>query len=405
MGSVKKTTRRHVSLRKETRSDNGKPVFILTWTPRPNQRKRLSFSDEELANERADEIEELVSAGHQTLVDVPHSELATAVMLRNESAPGVPLHEIVRFYLDHNNAGVFVAGATVADAGAKFILSRSSADDFAPRHCQTVRQHINRFMAVFGHRMFNTIASDEIKKYLSTIGTAGKTRLQHLITIKSFFRWARDKENILPFGRPTAAEQVTPPKVTRAEHEVYTPEEFVRLLIFTPAVLVPYMVLGQFAGIRSEERLRLLWRHWRADEDNKIVCNQDVTKTSKRRRVDVLPNLAEWLSAFRGAPDDPMVNRHSPYKLTTKIAQNAGVPWKDNALRAGYASYHLEMFDNAALTAKNDGHSVDELETSYKSISGVTKQTAQKMFEITPESVLNFAHEHNLPVPDWVGFC
>jgi hypothetical protein len=71
-----------------------------------------------------------------------------------------------------------------------------------------------------------------------------------------------------------------------------------------------------------------------------------------------MPNLAAWLTAFREGPDDFIVPERNPFDYTGRIAKSAGVPSKPNALRAGYASYHLELFDNAALTAKNDGHTV-----------------------------------------------
>jgi integrase len=244
----------------------------------------------------------------------------------------------------------------------------------------------------------------EIKHYLDkTIGGAPKTQLQHLITIKAFFRWMRDVKKCLPYGLPTAAEDVQPPKVTRSEHEVYTPEEFMRLLAAAPANMVLFYALGQFAGIRSAERTRLNWSHWREAEGNNLVLNTDITKTGQRRLVDVMPNLAAWLTAFREGPDDFIVPERNPFDYTGQIAKRAGVPSKNNALRSGYASYHLELFDNAALTAKNDGHTVAELLTTYRSIAGVTKKSAREMFDITPQTVIKYASAHGLPSPDWAG--
>lgn len=108
---------------------------------------------------------------------------------------------------------------------------------------------------------------------------------------------------------------------------------------------------------------------------------------------------------FKGNPQDFMVPCKHPFKYTPKIAEKAGVAIKQNALRAGYASYHLELFNNAALTAKNDGHTIAELLTTYRSITGVTKKSAQEMFSITPHTVIKYAHMNNLPEPEWSEKC
>jgi integrase len=393
--------RQHVIVRPAPHS-TGRTYWIVQWRPQRGNLQRLSFNDQKKANAEADRIEDAMSKSLGAVSTMSSKQLAAINHLSQLLPAGMTIDRAMQFYLDHHNA-TQAKSVTVETAGREFIASRASHDDFSKRHVSTVRQHINRFIAPFGPRPLDSIAHLEIKNYLNEIGNCGKTRNQHLITIRSFFRWSRDTQHYLPYGRPTAAEQVTAPKVTRTEHEVYTPEEFTRLMVFTPTVLVPFMALGQFAGVRSEERCRLSWHHWRADEDNKIVCDEDVTKTNKRRRIDVPPSLTLWLSAFRGTPNEPMVPWSSPYKLTRKIAKAAGVPWKQNALRAGYASYHLELFDNAALTAKNDGHTVNELETSYKSIRGVTKKAAAEIFAITPQAVLDYARRNNLPEPEWAS--
>ncbi len=392
--------RRWVSVHTQKRPD-GKTSFIVAWTLTPGDRQRRCFSNEREAEAEADRIEVLLQRGLAAVTEIPKRDLAEIGMLWAQLPAGVSCYEIIRHWIENHHLSKTVL---VADAGRAFIDSRSDADKFADRTLSTVRQHINRFIRAFERSPLNAIKHEQVDTYLTqVIGGVGKTRNQHLITIKSFFRWARDKKQWLPYGKPTAPELVDAPRITRREHTVYTPEEFTRVLVFTPADMVMFMVLGQFAGIRTEERLRLQWRHWRGEEDGKIVLNEEITKTNRRRRVDVMSNLAIWLAAFRGAPEDYIVAQRHPFRLTKKIFGLAGVQQRPNALRAGYASYHLELFDNAALTAKNDGHTVQELETSYRSINGITKSKAQEMFNITPQSVLDYARQHNLPQPNWAN--
>lgn len=403
---IKKRLQKHAAkLRHVGMTLQGERSIIVSWTPDKEPRKRVSFSIDRIeeAESEATRIDDLMRRGYDGVAEAPRGEIAALVRFR-EQFPTVSLSRVFEVYaLSENVIAPEGSSMLVKTAVEEFIESRNT-EDFSDRHYDTVKGHLNRFATHLGHMKLVELNADHelIVAYLkNVVGGKPKTRKQNLITIRSFFRRCRDKKKgLLPLG-PTAAEMVDFPKVVSSEHKVYTPTQFTRLLVFTSERMIMFFVLGQFAGIRSSERLRLIWEHWRVDEDNKIVCNKDVTKTERRRRVDVLPNLGTWLKYFRGEPDEFIVDDRSPDP--GPVAAKAGLEWHHNGLRAGYASYHLELFQDAALTAKNDGHSVNELETDYMSISGVTKKTAQEMFDITPQAVLAYAKAHKLPTPEWAG--
>jgi integrase len=260
-----------------------------------------------------------------------------------------------------------------------------------------VKKHTKRLEAVYGERNYGSLTDEDYEHFLKTkIGGSGKNRMNHLITYRAMSRWARDKRQYLPLG-PTAAENCPTPKVVKTEHEVYSPNEFKRLLVAAPTKMVMFYVLGQLSGVRAEERRRIRWEHWRRDEDNKLVLNADVTKTNLRRRVDVCPALELWLAAFRTNDEDYLIPIRKPAEHMGNVRRAAGVPLKTNALRAGFASYHIEKFGDLESTAKNDGHTVAELKSTYMSISGVTKAAADEMFDTTPQAVLEFAKANALP--------
>lgn len=399
---MEKLERKHVAIRPEKRP-NGKTYFVVHWTPAPNDRQRRTFVRENEAEEEADRVEMMLEARQESLSKIPASrmKLINSALDMLPQDDGATLLKALQFYVEKNKIDETPL-ATVREVGEAFIQSRSH--NFSVRQQQTVRSHIGQFIEKFGTRDYTAIDTPDYTHYLAkVVGGAGKSQNNHLITLKSMARWARDiglgKRKFLPPG-PTPVEQVQRAKVKHTEHQVYQAEQFMRLLVFAPEEMVMFLVLGQFAGIRAAERVRMYWSLWRRDEDNKLVLTPDITKTKQRRRVDVMENLGEWLAPFAAGPDELMVPCN-PHKMTVKLAADAKVPWIDNALRAGYASYHLELFDNAALTAKNDGHSVTELETDYKSISGITKKSAKEMFSITPGKVLAFAQEKNLPQPAW----
>lgn len=411
MKHTKKRT--HVTIISSTRSDGknvGRESHTVCWTPAPGDRRRLSFSDLVAANAEADRIEELMKRGFAAVTKVPRAEFTTFLLLC-EQIPGFPEtvkpHHVVQSYLERHSPAWKTQAATVEIVCAAYRESRQTVD-FSWRHRQMIRSHINRAINHFPGREFASIEHPELQSFLDTnVGGSGKTRAGYLITLRACWRWARDvgtgKEKFLPPG-PTAADIVTTPKYNTPKHEVYLPEEFMRLLVFAPEGMVMFLVLGQLAGIRAAERERMTWEHWAWEEDRKLALDDAVTKTEKSRRVDVSIALDEWLELFRDTEDSTtfMVPVYAPHKFTHRIAKAAGLKWKKNSLRAGFVSYHAELYDNTPLTAKNSGHTIDECETTYKSIKGVTKERAEAMLnQSTPRAVLAFAIKHGLPLPEW----
>jgi integrase len=381
----------HVLLREQNRK--GTPYYVVSWRPERGKLRRRTFRDPAKAKEEADYIEKLFSNGCRAVSNIPlKSMIGIAFML--DRIPGIPIYEIIDFYLESN----CINGThpkTVKEAGEAFIESRQDEERFQKRQQKDVRSHIGRFIEHFGDRHISSLKVDELNSYVAKhIGGAPKTRVNHVTTLKAFGRWMRLKKRWLPYTLPTAFEDMDRPKIVRKEKEIFTPEELMRLLVFTPRKMLPFMTIGAFSGIRAAERERLTDAHWQ--EDNaQFVLSCDITKTQRRRIVPAPPNLQEWikLAGHKSARS---------HQYTAKITKAAGVPHKFNALRSSFASYHLQKFKNEALTAMLDGHSVEELNTSYKGLEGVNDRTADEWFSITPQKVVQFAAKNGLPQPEWV---
>src|SRR5581483_4114388 len=194
----KPAERRFVSIREDRRADNGKKYFTVTWMPKPGDRRRKVFSGEDAESKAATEADWINSMMQQSflgLSKVPRSRLSIINTLC-EKLPdddGLTLLSLLQEYLKQNAAAEKTPA--IKEAGEAYIKSRSSEKDFSQRHRQTVRSHIQRFVKAFGPRPVTVLSHAEIKHYLDeTIGGAPKTRLQHLITIRAFFRWMRDVE-------------------------------------------------------------------------------------------------------------------------------------------------------------------------------------------------------------------
>ena len=113
------------------------------------------------------------------------------------------------------------------------------------------------------------------------------------------FRFAQ-KQGYLPEGR-TEAEK-TEPMGNNGDGEIgiFTVEEMRRLLSTAGNDVLPYLVLGAFAGIRTAEIVRLDWQEINFDTGY-IEIKKSKAKTKGRRLIKMQPNLVAWLRKAREA--------------------------------------------------------------------------------------------------------
>jgi ADP-ribosylglycohydrolase len=115
-----------------------------------------------------------------------------------------------------------------------------------------------------------------------------------------------------------------------------------------------------------------------------IVVDTSISKTSARRIVPILTNLAEWLRPL--AQTSGRISRHThEHRLAwsfCKIAAAAGVTWQRNALRHSFVSYRLAQVRNAPQVALEAGHTVTVLHRSYAELT--TAAQAAQWFAVMP---------------------
>lgn len=176
--------------------------------------------------------------------------------------------------------------------------------------------------------------------------------------------------------------------------EIFTPSEMTRLLALAPAKLVPFLVLGGFAGLRTAEMERLDWS--KVDvAGGYITVDASIAKTNSRRLVPIAPNLTAWLAGCR-KERGPVVELANVVNALTRLVtamreaeaarggNTAGFRWKHNALRHSFCSYRLAEVKNAAQVSLEAGNSPQMIFQHYREL--VTEKEAGAWFAITPES-------------------
>ena len=153
--------------------------------------------------------------------------------------------------------------------------------------------------------------------------------------------------------------------------------------------LLPFLVCGLFCGIRPDGELqRLEW----SDIDlsgKSITIRPEISKTNRRRFVDLSDNAAAWLRAYedRGGAFEGRVVSLTPSALRLHRIANwkaAGIAeWIQQGMRHTYCSNWLAKHEDVNKLVLQSGHdSVDTMWRNYH--KGVKKADAEKFWVIRP---------------------
>ena len=186
------------------------------------------------------------------------------------------------------------------------------------------------------------------------------------------------------------------PKDNPSEVTIWKPSEFAEMLNAARPELVPTLVLGGFAGIRTAEINRLDWTDLDLGEKMvKVAASK--AKTRSRRIVPLCDAAIAWLK-----PYSARTGKVAYYAETNKYA--AAVmsdvrtarelqgyftepEWRKNALRHSYISYRLADTQNAHRVAIEAGNSENIIFKNYREL--VTEEEARAWFSILPTGEKN----------------
>jgi integrase len=165
--------------------------------------------------------------------------------------------------------------------------------------------------------------------------------------------------------------------------------------------LLPFLVLGFFAGIRPDGELQKLEWTDVLFEEKTIVIRPEVSKTNRRRFPKLSVNAQSWLEAYklRGGVMEGKIVPFTPSMLRRKRRENwsaaAGenAKWIQQGMRHTFCSNWLALHKDVNELVLQSGHdSVDTMWRNYH--KGVTDKEAEKFWSIRPskdvENVIPF---------------
>ncbi len=232
----------------------------------------------------------------------------------------------------------------------------AACDGLRPRTVRNYKLTADKMQTALGDRLLSSILGDELHAVLVPPGSSGAAVAERIRNAKAFWRWCSAKG----WCKAEVFAAVEAPKRSRDtdEIEILLPSE-VRGLLRAAERQFPQAVasfaLQLFAGIRSEELIRLDSSHVTADG---IDLPATVTKKGRRRHITPNGTLAAWLKAY---PFEPCPNwrevsaacrRMAGWDVSARVlddlvargvTENPGLPgrgrWPQNCMRHSHASY------------------------------------------------------------------
>jgi hypothetical protein len=208
---------------------------------------------------------------------------------------GVPLLPAAKFY--HEAHSSKLPDKTVFEVVVGFLQAKK-ADGRSLRYLQDCKARLERFSRDFRVNL-KDVRTPDLDAWLRALKLSPRSRNNFRTVISSLFSFAK-ASGYLAKDRPTEAEATTLAKQDDGDIVIFTPVEFSRLLNAADAHVLPFLIFGGMAGLRSAEILRLKWENVNWPEGI-IEIQGKVAKTGARRLAPLLPAAIAWLKPYTGA--------------------------------------------------------------------------------------------------------
>jgi integrase len=359
------------------------------------KRHRLNFNDLEKATSEAEakasqlsrgDVDAMQLSGKDRLVygraveaireyGVPLDAAALEYGEARKILAGVGLIDAARFYARHH--GRDVKRKAVPDAVREMIEAKKVAG-VSSVYLNDLRYRLGMFADCFQCDLVS-LTTDDMQSFFDRIDLSARSFNNFLRALKTFCRFAQDRGWLSK--EVDLLSSVKRRKEKSMPVEILTPREMAALLEHATPEIAPCFALGAFAGLRSEEILRLEW----GDVTRRpgfIEVAAHKAKTATRRLVPITENLAHWLGPLRANGLVWQNTKPMFHKTRLRVAAKAGVKWKQNVLRHSFISYRLAEIQDVNRVALEAGNSPQMIFRHYRELA--IPEQARTWFSIAP---------------------
>jgi integrase len=238
------------------------------------------------------------------------------------------------------------------------------------------RSYLKVICEEFGETKVARITQAEIEDWLAESEWAARTRKNYLVTLVTFFEWARARG----YAVLNPAERIPKPLLDDRPPGILSPKQAVKLLKCSKEndpELIPSIAIQLFAGLRRSEVGALDWSEIDLAEKH-LEVKAAKAKTRQRRLITIQPALADFLDE-KHVKTGPLwqwsVDNYS--ERLANLAEKAEVnPWPHNALRHSFGSYYYALTRNENHTAAEMGNSPQMVFAHYRALVKPVECTA-----------------------------
>jgi integrase len=344
------------------------------------KRTRRYFDTEKDALKAHKEIETKVKNEGKDALSMSHALRVMAVQGERELLPfKKTIADAVAFYKAHlEETQKSITVTALIDEYMAMQKSRNKS----PLHLKDLRLRFGRFGLKFGDRLVCDVKPKEIEAWLLSLNLPSPVSFNNYRARIGFLFGYGTKHGYLV--RNPVDNRIEKMPVIEKEAEIFSVENLSLVLENATPELVPMIVIGAFAGLRTSEILKLDWSEVNL-ATKQIRVRAEKAKSSKNRWVDMEANLVEWLQPFAGKTGHMWDGSESKFHHSLRpIWQAAGlVKWPRNGGRHSFASYHLASYQNQNQLADILGHTNSQLIFSnYRNL--VTHEEGVRYFQIRP---------------------
>jgi integrase len=286
------------------------------------------------------------------------------------------IEQAVSYFI--KNARLDSDAVTLGVAYERYYSGKEKANR-RPRTLEEIRYKLGRLVSGREELLVHMISTEELDVWLDGFELKGNTRDSYRRQLVGFFNFAVKREytgNNPAMGLEKYGSDERIPVI----HTVEELETLLSVARQNYPEMVPYFAIGYFAGLRPDGELKNLnWKDINFSE-GWILVRPETAKRRRQRYVDISENLAQCLKEYalnKGAI-------HFSRTQFRKVRELAKVDWTPDVMRHSYGSYHLAMYEDAAKTSHQMGHTgTDILYNNYRNL--VTKKEARKYWSVLPK--------------------
>jgi len=379
---------------------NGQKLYQVDARKQGTTGKREYFQGERQAKARANEIEaKMLSVG----ANAPVIDAETGREALKGQERLLPFNktitESIDFHIQFLKAETKKKDSqTINNLATEWYNARATGINrpLRQRSVMELRKHAELLKREFGSIRLLEFTEERFQRYLDNTKVSQRRRFNLANLTGQFFNWCIKKKYTTINPVATIKGEIEIPTVTPS---ILTPEQAAAFMTKTQELypmLVPYVAISLFAGLRPTECELLKWEQIHLEE-KQITVLPETSKVKDTRNVPIEDNLLEWLKrCVEKQGDKPTGNiidvgalrrniqglrAKMGYKLRGKNPEAAA--WKEDTFRHSYASYWLAKYKDRAHLAEHMGNSIQVIKKHYKVV--VSNTATEAYWSILPD--------------------